>query len=175
MLAPVVYRALIVQACAAAIWLTAAAVTTAVVVLCGVRVGRLPAFTWLMFGGTMIAQEWHRHRRPYPAPAPAAAHLADLRQTLRAVSRFNGHIGVYVVAMGAAFGAIDLFINDQSDWWFVPWGSLLYGTLALRETMSIRSWERDNLRVQLVGALADGQPRYSWPRGWGDGQATGDR
>jgi hypothetical protein len=175
MLAPVVYRALIVQACAAAIWLTAAAVTTAVVVLCGVRVGRLPAFTWLMFGGTMIAQEWHRHRRPYPAPAPAAAQLADMRETLLAVLRRNGRIGVYVVAMGAALGAIDLFSGGQSDWWFVPFGSLLYGTVALRETMSIRSWERDNLRVRLVETHPDEQPRYTWPRGWSDEQAARDR
>jgi hypothetical protein len=175
MLAPVVYRALIVQACAAAIWLTAAAVTTAVVVLCGVPVERLPAITWLTLGGMMIVQERRLHRRPYPDPAPAAAQLADMRETLLAVLRRNGRIAVYFVAMGAALGAIDLFSGGQSDWWFVPWISLAGGIVAVRETVWIRSWERDNLRVQLVEAHPDEQPRYAWPRGWGDGQATGDR
>ena len=178
MLAPVVYRALIVQACAAGIWLTVSAVTTAIVILYGAPVERLPAITWLTLCGIAIAQELRLHRRPYPAPAPAAAQLADMRETLLAVLRRNGRIGVYVVAMGAAFAAgtaFGLFIDDQSDWWFVPWISLAGGIVALRQTIWIRTWELDHLGTQLVDTLADGQPRYSWPRGWGDGQTTGGR
>jgi MFS family permease len=178
MLTRVVYRALIVQACAAGIWLTVSAVTTAVVILCGVPVERLPALTWLTFCGMAIAQELRLHRRPYPAPAPAAAQLADMRETLLAVLRRNGRVGVYVVAIGAAFAAgtaFGLFIDDQSDWWLVPWISLAGGIVALRETMWIRTWELDHLDTQLVEAHPDEQPRYTLPRGWGDERAAGDR
>jgi hypothetical protein len=179
MLAPVMYRALIVQAWSACIWLTVGVVTTALIVLCGVRAGRVPASAWLTFCGIMIVQEWRRHRRPYPDPAPAAAQLADMRETLSTVLRVNGRIGAQVFAMGAAFGAAaaipGLFIDNRGDWWFVPCVSLGYGLFILRETMSIRAWERDHLRIQLVEAFPDGQPRYTWPRGWGDERAAGDR
>jgi hypothetical protein len=179
MLAPVVYRALIVQAWSACIWLTVGAVTTGVVVLCGARPDQLPGSIWLPSCVTMIGLEWHRHRRPYPDPAPAAAQLADMRETLLAVMDRNGRTGMYVVAAGAALAACTaipgLFIDNQSDWWFVPWVSLGCGIVALRETMWIRAWERDHLRTQLVEAFPDREPRYTWPRGWGDERAAGDR